>query len=341
MGDGQFWILLSHLVKLFDFNSYNTKDWLQLLAAVLAIFGYTYGLWKAFRFSKRQIAKRLLEYLEDDGAAIKDVRKAVVRHMRYGNPLPKEPNHPFFQDLKVALADLDRGETTQAERQFSDIVTLEKRYTANANLQMATVLLVVGQIASRRSENGAARTAWETALHCNPEDAEASRYLGELALAAGEAETAWEHFVNAEAFSPDDKRLKAETSELKAQYYRERRNPRLELGALLQCAPNFSDIDEVERAATAYARAGELAGQLGRNVQGPRLLRQAFEHYHGIDNREGMATTRKALEDLGEDVSNLPRFEQTLSRKIPWFWIRLALELALLGAATYLIFMAR
>ena len=41
MGDGQLWFLLSHLIKLLDFNSYSTKDWLQLLAAILAIIGYT------------------------------------------------------------------------------------------------------------------------------------------------------------------------------------------------------------------------------------------------------------------------------------------------------------
>jgi hypothetical protein len=200
------------LISLVDFNTYSTKDWLQLVAAVLAIIGYTYGLWKAFRFSKRQIAKRLLEYLEDDGTTLKQIRSAVVRHVRYGADLPKEPDHLFFQELKLALGDLKRGEPVRAERQLSDISILERKYIANANLQMATVLLVLGKIASNRAESEVARTTWEGALHHNPEDAEAARYLGELALASGDVGVAWTRFAEAEAIAPDDKRLKAETS---------------------------------------------------------------------------------------------------------------------------------
>lgn len=89
MGDGQLWVLASRLISLLDITNFGTKDWLQVLAAIFAIVGYTYGLWKAFRFSKRQIAKRLLEYLEGEGVAIKEARNAVIRHVRLATPLAK------------------------------------------------------------------------------------------------------------------------------------------------------------------------------------------------------------------------------------------------------------
>jgi hypothetical protein len=56
----------SDLLSLIDFNVYSAKDWAQFFAALLAVAAYTYGLWKAYRFSKAQIAKRLIAYLDGD-----------------------------------------------------------------------------------------------------------------------------------------------------------------------------------------------------------------------------------------------------------------------------------
>jgi len=61
MVDGQLWLLASPAWSLIDVNGYGTKAWLVVGAAVLAIGAYVFGLWKAYRFSKGQMVKRLLE----------------------------------------------------------------------------------------------------------------------------------------------------------------------------------------------------------------------------------------------------------------------------------------
>jgi tetratricopeptide (TPR) repeat protein len=339
MVDGQALVLAGHFSSLIDFHTYSTMDWLQLGAAALAIVAYVYGLWKAFRFSKRQMVKRLLEYLEDEGAAIREARHAVIRHVRYGQPLPRTPDHPFFHDFKEALAELDRGEAARAEQRLTELGKVGGMYVANAGLQTATALLVLGRIANARSDSAGAKSAWETALRYNPDDAEAARYLGELALALGDVDTAWEQFARAAELAPNDKLLKAETTELRARYYRERRNPKLELGALNQCAPNFARAGVHDRAAAAYARAGEIAAQLGNGVQAPISLRRAFDNYKLVGDRAGMRRMRESLDSLGEDVSELPIFHRL--PRTPPLRVRLAIALPILAVAAFLFLMLR
>jgi tetratricopeptide (TPR) repeat protein len=337
MVDGQLWLLASPAWSLIDVDGYGTKAWLVVGAAVLAIGAYVYGLWKAYRFSKGQMVNRLLEYLEDEAAAIREARTAVIRHVRYAQPLPRKPNHPFFRDFKQALAELDRGEAARAEHRLTELSKVGGMYVANAGLQTATALLVLGKIAGARSDTAGAKSAWETALRYNPDDAEAARYLGELALALGDVDTAWEQFAKAAELAPHDKLAKAETTELRAHYYRERRSPKLELGALNQCAPNFAKAGAHDRAAAAYARAGEIAAQLGNGVQAPVSLRRAFDNYKLTGDRAGMRAMRESLEGLGEDVSKLPVF--TRLPRAPPLRVRIAVALPMLAAVAYLFFM--
>ena len=336
---GQLWPFSGHSWPLIDFGSYGTREWLIAGGALLAIAAYVYGLWQAYRFSKSQIAKRLLEYLEEDAKAIREVRNAVIRHVRYSEPLPAKPNHPFYRDFKLALAALEKGDAARAEQRLTELSKVGGMYVTNAGLQTATALLVLGRIAVARSDSAGAKSVWETALRYNPEDAEAARYLGELALALGDVDTAWEQFAKASELAPDDKLAKAETTELRARYYRERHSTKLELGALNQCAPNFAKAGAYDRAAAAYARAGEIATQLGNGVQAPVSLRRAYDNYKLAGDRAGMKRMRESLEGLGEEVGNLPVLA-AVSRTAS---IRVALAIALpvLAAIAYLLFTLR
>lgn len=335
---GQLWLLASQPWSLTDFNGYGTMYWLLVCALVLAVGGCAYGFWQAYRFSRGQIAKRLVEYLEDDAAALKEARRAVIRHVRYAEPLPKKPDHPFYRDFKHALTELDRGEVVRAEQRLTELSKVGSIYVANAGLQAATALLVLGRIANARSDAAGAKSAWEAALRYNPQEAEAARHLGEMALALGEADFAWEQFARAAELAPDDKLAKAETTELRARHYRERRSPKLELGALNQCAPNFAKAGVHDRAAAAYARAGEIAAQLGNGVQAPASLRRAFDNYKIVGDLGGMMAMRDSLEELGEDVSAL-RIYVPPPRATP-LSLRLAIiALPILAAAAYLLFM--
>jgi tetratricopeptide (TPR) repeat protein len=225
---------------------------------------------------------------------------------------------------------------------MADDAKVGEKFLANTNLQLATAYLVQGKIAAARSEPSAARSAWEAALLRHPHDCEAARYLGELDLAAGDIDSALEHFSKAYALAPDDKLLSAETRSAVATFYKEQGRPRWELAALIECAADFADAGANHLAAAAYARAGEIAIDLGQNQQGPRLLRKAFENYQLAGDFVGMRQMRDHLENLGEDVSELPTVDHDpVRRRIPWFWIRLGMEVAVLGAAAYLFFIVR
>jgi tetratricopeptide (TPR) repeat protein len=331
----ELWLLVSQTWPLIDIGGYGAKDWLVLCAALIAIGVFVHGLWQAYRYSKGQIVKRLHEYLEHDAAAIREARRAVIRHIRYAEPLPRRPNHPFFRDFKRALGSLDNGDAARAEQRLTELSKIGGMYVTNAAVQTATALLVLGRIAVSRSDSAGAKSAWETALKYNPEDAEAARYLGELALALGDVDTAWEQFAKAAELAPDDKLAKAEMTELRARYYRERRSPKLELGALNQCAPNFARAGAHDRAAAAYQRAGEIAAQLGNGVQAPVSLRRAYESYKLAGDRAGMKATRDSLESLGEDVSALPVFVRLPTK--PSLRVRLAIALPILAVIAYVL----
>jgi tetratricopeptide (TPR) repeat protein len=333
------WLLVGQAWSLTGLAGFGARDWLLLGVVALAIAAYVHGLWQAYRFSKGQIVKRLLEYLEEDSAAIREARMAIIRHLRYGEPLPKKPDRRFFHDFKLALNELDRGEAARAEQRLTELSKIGGMYVANAGLQTATALLVLGRIAGARSDSAGAKSAWETALKYNPDDAEAARYLGELALALGDVDTAWEQFARSAELAPEDKLAKAETTKLRARYYRERRTPKLELGALNQCAPNFAKAGAHDRAAAAYARAAEIATQLGNGVQAPVSLRRAYDSYKLAGDRAGMQAMRESLAGLGEDVSALPSFARLSGT--PNLALRVAIALPILVVIAGLLFMLR
>lgn len=340
MDDGTLLVAAPLVALIGEVGNYGFKEWLAVLGSLFGMGGSVFGIWRAWRYSKAQIAQRLMEYLEDEEAKIKQARDRVVRHLRRGEALGNKIDHRFFTGMADALAD-----SSEAEKKLLTFANAIKRdmelgqkYLDNSRLCMSTLQLARGAIAKAKSEPAAARSALASALECYPEDAEAERYLGELALASGDPETAQEHFGRAYALAPDDKLLKAETWEALGSHYQQQGRRRLELGALVECAPVFAETDIYPKAAVTFARAGEVASQLGRTRQAPELLKSAFENYQSAGDEAGMKAMRKHLEDLGEDVSRLPLFEEAHRRPLPWFWIRLALELVLISIAVYLFF---
>ena len=125
-----------------------------------------------------------------------------------------------------------------------------------------------------------------------------------------------------------------------ADFYQRQGPKRSELRALNECAPDFASAGAYGQAAAAYGRAGQIAGDFGQNVQAPRLLRQAFDNYSLADDRDSMRAVRQKLESLGENVSDLPSDEQPPRRRVPWPWIRLAVELSILATAAGLFYLS-
>src|SRR5205809_1089348 len=190
MGDHHAGMLAVSAGLFFDVGSYGVKEWLAILGSLVGIGGSIFGVWRAWRYSKKQIAERLLEFLRDEEAKIVEARSRVIRHLRVREALGDEPDHAFYHDLRDTLEELARGDAREAEKKldaFADAwshdVKVGQKFLSNTNMQLATALLIRGKIANGRSEPTAARAAWQSALHAYPHDCEAARYLGELALA--------------------------------------------------------------------------------------------------------------------------------------------------------------
>jgi tetratricopeptide (TPR) repeat protein len=347
MGDHHAGMLVVSAALFFDIGSYGVKEWLAILGSLVGIGGSIFGVWRAWRYSKKQIAERLLEFLRDEEAKIVEGRARIIRYLRVQATLGNEPDHTFYHDLRGALEEWARGGVREAEKRldaFTDAcahdVKVAQKFLSNTNLQLATTLLIRGRIANDSAEPTAARAAWESALHAYPHDCEAARYLGELALAEGDIDAALEQFSRAYALAPDDKMLSAETWELVADYYQQEGRRRPELAALRECASDFADASMHTRAANAYARAGDLAAQLGAHRQAPELLREAFQCFNVAGDTNGMLATRKKLENLDEDVSDLPEIGVSPKRPVPWLWIRLLFELSILATAAVLFYLS-
>jgi tetratricopeptide (TPR) repeat protein len=341
MRDGHAWGFATLFVSLMDFGGYTLKDWLQFLVAVFGIVGSIVGAWKWWRYSKWQIAKRLLEYLNDEEKNISEARHAVLRHIRYGEPLSLEPNVGVHEQVQKALKKFDGGQPVPAEQQLASFAVLlnedvevGRRYMNIANQQAATVLLFTGLIAKQRSDPGSARSAWTSALQHNPDDAEAMRCLGELDYEAGNDNEALRRLAKAVQLAPADKALRAETSHIRAEIFHRKRNPKHERNALHEAGDNFVDLGKHDRAATAYARAAEIElTPLNRTTQAPATFKKAYNSYHLARDRDGMDEVRQRLNDLGEDVTALPTLNKDATRALPWPWIRLSVEVLILGTA--------
>ena len=345
MGEGQPWVLIRAAFLLADLSSYGLKEWLAILASVLGLGGSVFGLWRGFRYSKTQIANRLMEYLHDEEAKIKASRDRIIRHLRLGAPIGENFEHESFQGMQAALADQAANDIQSAEKTLNNVaqglrhdVGVGEKFAANANLQLATALLIRGKSAFTRGEHSAARLAWEQALQCYSSDAEVQRYLGELSLAAGDIQPALEHFNRAQTLSQDDKLLHAETWEQVADYYRDQGPMRSELKALREAAPNYAEAERGDRAAGLYMRAGELGARLGHTREAPEHFRAAFDIFSARSDRAGMAAARANLEALGEDVTDLSMPSAPHGRRLDWRWIRYAVELAVLVAAAGLFY---
>ena len=74
MGDAHTWMLAVPAALFFDVGSYGVKEWLAILGSLAGIGGSVFGIWRAWRYSKKQIAERLLEFLRDEEAKIVDAK---------------------------------------------------------------------------------------------------------------------------------------------------------------------------------------------------------------------------------------------------------------------------
>lgn len=345
--DGYLAALGLQFIPSFDFSSYNFKDWLQLVAAGLAIAVTSYGWWKAFRYSKSQIAKRLVEYLQGQDKSFDEARRLVVNHLRNPHAADWKPGIEVHERIQNAIKPAASNQQQDAERELERFAIvlmhsadIGRRHMELAKKQAASFLVFAGLIARKREENGPARRAWTKALDYNPNDAEAVRGLAELGLKTGTGREALRKLDHAVTLAPDDKRLGAEVSLTKADFFKERGNPRLELRTLNDCAPVFEEIREYRSAGQAYERAAEIEASLGRNNQARSTLRKAYNCYYNAQDRVGAKRVRDRMIALGDDVSGLTVLRGP-SRwpSIPWPWVRLSLEVLILGAACYVLFM--
>lgn len=343
--DGQEFLLAANLAALLDLRTIGIREFLQLGTFL----GSVYGAWKWWRFSKWQIAKRLLEHLDHQEKNIIECREAVLNHLRYGKPIALGAQQALHPSIDTALKEVTT-EPSRAEQRLIDFAAslvedakVGTRYSNNANRQAATVLLFTGLIAKKkRSDTDAAKVAWTDALQQNKEDAEVVRCLAELDFDAQRDGEALKGMLASVRLTPEDKRLRAETSETRGIIHQRKGRPLLERSALHEAGDNFLAIDEHSRAGRAYLRAAELelTPQLHMVKVAPNTLRKAYQSFFHAEDRLAAEDIRQRLITLGQDVSSLPTFVDETRSTFPWHWVRLAGEVLLLGAAGILFYIS-
>jgi tetratricopeptide (TPR) repeat protein len=336
------WLVMAQ-TALFDIRNIGVKEVLQFATFV----GSVYGAWKWWRFSKWQIANRLLEFLENDEKNIVEARKALLGYL--GNkdvPIPQSDSvHPSIaKTLRLLKAD----KPVEAERELCGIAVLltqsaevGRRHMTMANEQIATILLFVGSIAKLRDDAATARGAFEEALQVNPNDAEARRALAMLELSAGHEREALEQFQRAVELPSATTLLKAEVWQQVSEIYRGREQPSKERDALSDSAESYAATGEARRAAQAFRRVGDLESRrLGFNNEARGSYRRAFDNYYKAKDEAGLDDMRARLAELGVDGSQLPTLAKTMERQLPWTWIRMTLEGVLVAAAAVLFYLS-
>ena len=160
-------------------------------------------------------------------------------------------------------------------------------------------------------------------------------------MSAGKEDEALGLFKRSFDLAGRDSLLRAETSKLKLKIFENRDQPGNQRDAWHDCADAYSEIGDHQQAALALARAGEIEStRLPYSNEARRSFRRAFDNYYQARNVQGIEEMREKLAALGEDVGALPVLGQTTSRAIPWFWIRLALELSILAVAAGLFYVS-
>ena len=77
----------------------------SLIGAAVGIIVSIVGAWRTYRYSKFQIAKRLLEYLSDDKKAINKALDVIITHLRYGKPLDTKLGEKYVSNANPSDSD--------------------------------------------------------------------------------------------------------------------------------------------------------------------------------------------------------------------------------------------
>jgi len=333
--------------SIFEFSKYTLKDWAQFIAAVLGIVVSIVGAWKAWRFSKPQIVNRLFEHLNTDEKHVIEGRRSVLSYLRNGNAAPPRRGVELHTNIKKAIQLVAEDRHVEAEEVLNGFALylrgsaeVGRRHTDVASQQAATILLFAGHVAKQRKDPPSARKAFEEALEHYPDDAEVLRSLGEIDLRASRFPEAHRSFDAALGLALNDKRLEAEIWSLKAEAYQLSGDAKAYPNALLGSAAAYAEIEERGMAGDAYARAGDAQLSLRHTKRARQSYRRAFDCYQRLGNVERMIVMRDRLLALKADLSDLPPIEETASRqtKIPWPWVRLAIELLILAIAAGLFY---
>jgi hypothetical protein len=111
--------------------------------------------------------------------------------------------------------------------------------------------------------------------------------------------------------------------------------------ALLTAAGLFAMAGADRPAAQAYERAGVVEISLRFTRRARDSFTSALYCYHRANDATGVTRMRERLQTLGVNLDGLPSISAAPLRQIPWFWIRLTVELLVLVVAVYLAFRMR
>lgn len=318
------------------FAGYTLIDWLKLTGVVAGGLVWLYGVWSAYRYSKGQISKRFLQYLDAHEENILAARKSLLRRLAYGETVrdlvANKALEQAFNLLKSARVLETSAHLGAFQRLLSKRAQFGERHRDLANRQAATVLLFMGILAIRQNQTLEARKHFEHALDLSKSDGEVQKYLGQLDFELGNPTRALSRYEAALNGAGNDIELKASVWNRRAQLYNSTANPQLEKNDLTLCAPILLQLRQWETAGQCYERLAEL-----QEVYGPR--RQALPSYKRAHWCYTLASNRAKLVELAPKIGLAPAASQSLgvSAADLWQWLRLTAEIAILLSGLFML----
>ncbi len=326
----------SNLLSQNPFAGYMLADWLRLALAVGAGMVWVWGVWGAYRYSKTQISKRLLEYLKNNEEGILNARKALLRRLEFGETVDRLVANRHIEEALGFLKSARVLETQVRLQAFQRLLTKSARIGEQhrdiASRQAATVLLLMGILAMRQNQTLVARQHLEHALDLTKSDAAVRLQLARLEFELGNAAQCLTHCQVALNDAGTDDELKAEVWSLRAAVHKKQRKPAREKSDLGACAPLFLQLKKWPRAAESYARLGELQENLGPRGQVRNSYERALESFErAADWTAAEALRRKLGLPSGEPQDRSVRTADL------WQWLRLTTEVAILFSGFFML----
>jgi tetratricopeptide (TPR) repeat protein len=293
------------------------------LALTLIFAGFGYAAWKSYMEKEKaqivnldklaeMVAAKVVSKLSPSEAGAQDVRKAMTEAI---TALPKA-DAPA-KSIDAALRALERGDTTQAQAIFAEVLQTKEAEGKKANKEAAAAARHLGTLAFLH-DTKAALAAYHKAVELDPENADGWNNLGHLFRRTGELAKAEDAYnkVLALGITHQDKQEQAAAIGNLGLIYKTR-------GDLEQADKMYKKALELNEAlgrkegmANQYGNLGNVYLTRGDLAQSEAMYKKALELTEALGGKEGMAAAYGNLGIVYQTRGDLAQAEQMYKKSL-------------------------